>query len=189
MARKKAPPKFDDTVVAAGIDPSLVGFSICYMDANCNIIKFNPVYQDTGDRVDRLIYLATQVEMSIQRMDPDMVFLEGYAFAKGHQAHQLGEIGGQVRRLLRENRCLFQVVPPKTLKKYVTGKGNAKKEVMLHHTYKSWGVGDDVLVDNNQVDSYGLARMAMHTIFLEWKETKERCQIIDRLRAANAQES
>ena len=43
-----------------------------------------------------------------------------------------------------------------TLKKYATGKGNAKKQEMLMQIYKRWGVEFN---DDNAADSYALARL------------------------------
>ena len=43
-----------------------------------------------------------------------------------------------------------------TLKKYASGKGNAKKQEMLLQIYKRWGVEFN---DDNAADSYALARL------------------------------
>jgi crossover junction endodeoxyribonuclease RuvC len=44
-----------------------------------------------------------------------------------------------------------------TLKKFVTGVGNAKKNEMLLKTYQAWGIEFN---DDNAADAYGLAMMA-----------------------------
>ena len=49
------------------------------------------------------------------------------------------------------------LIPPMTLKKYATGKGNSKKQEMLLQMYKRWGVEFN---DDNAADAYALARLA-----------------------------
>ena len=51
----------------------------------------------------------------------------------------------------------YDIIPPNTLKKFITGKGNAKKELMLLKVYKRWGVEFN---DNNMADAYSLAKKA-----------------------------
>ena len=46
-------------------------------------------------------------------------------------------------------------VPPSTLKKFVTGKGNAKKDQMMLAIYKRWGTEFD---NNDAADAYALAQ-------------------------------
>lgn len=62
---------------------------------------------------------------------PDLVVLEGYSYASAHQAHQLGELGGVIRMALRDAMVPHTDIQPGTLKRFATGKGNAKKEDML----------------------------------------------------------
>lgn len=62
------------------------------------------------------------------------VVIEGYSFGTSRQqshAHALGELGGVVRWRLWQAHIPFVDVPPAVLKKYATGKGNARKEEML----------------------------------------------------------
>ena len=51
----------------------------------------------------------------------------------------------------------FKIISPTTLKKFVTGKGNSGKDIMLLEVYKRWNVS---FSNNNLADAYGLARMA-----------------------------
>jgi hypothetical protein len=49
------------------------------------------------------------------------------------------------------------LVPPMTLKKFISGKGNAKKDEIMLQIYKRYGVE---INENNAADAYGLARIA-----------------------------
>lgn len=59
--------------------------------------------------------------------DCDVAIIEGYAFAKGFQAHQIGELGGVLRLGFYQQKLPMVIVPPSKLKKFATGKGSAKK--------------------------------------------------------------
>lgn len=61
----------------------------------------------------------------------DLVVIEGYSMGTARQqshAHALGELGGVVRVALFERGVPFVDVPPATMKKLATGKGNANKD-------------------------------------------------------------
>ena len=73
-------------------------------------------------------------------------------------ASTLGMVHGVVRVALAEVGVPFVLVPPATLKKYVTGKGNAKKPDMRMAVYQRFGLD---LPDDNQVDAYGLRAMGL----------------------------
>ena len=61
----------------------------------------------------------------------DIAVIEGYAFGRHNQAAHLGELGGVVRVALYEAGVRILTVPPASLKRYATGKGNASKEDVL----------------------------------------------------------
>lgn len=106
-----------------GVDPSLNGTAIA-TEAGVHLL-------DPGKRrgVRRLAWLRD--EASVHLVGRRLVVLEGYAYGKGHQAHQIGEWGGVLRLALYDLGVPCLEVPPSTLKQFATGKGNASKEAML----------------------------------------------------------
>jgi len=54
--------------------------------------------------------------------------------------------------------CVF--TPPQ-IKKFVTGKGNAKKELIIKEVYKKWGFETD---NHNTADAYAVARLVQHEV-------------------------
>ena len=62
------------------------------------------------------------------------------------------------RIFLCKKNINYKVITPGTLKKFVTGKGQCKKDLILLKVYKKWGEEFD---DNNLADAYSLARMAI----------------------------
>ena len=87
--------------------------------------------------------------------------MEGTVLAS-QAALVLGELSATVRLAIydmypeEDHRRYPLKVPPMTLKKYASGKGNAKKQEMLLQIYKRWGVEFN---DDNAADSYALARL------------------------------
>ena len=73
-------------------------------------------------------------------------------------ASTLGMVHGVVRVALVEAGVPFVLVAPATLKKYVTGKGNAKKPDMRMAVYQRFGLD---LPDDNRVDAFGLRAMGL----------------------------
>lgn len=87
----------------------------------------------------------------------DVVVIEGYAFNRPNQAHQIGELGGVIRVALSENGLDPVEVPPASLKLFATGKGNAGKEEMLAAAIRRLDYGGH---DHNEADALWLLQMA-----------------------------
>jgi Holliday junction resolvasome RuvABC endonuclease subunit len=87
----------------------------------------------------------------------DLVVLEGYAFGRLNQAHQLGELGGVVRGAHHEAGVPVAIVPPSSVKLFATGKGNAPKDQMLAEAVRVLGYQGH---DHNEADARWLWTMA-----------------------------
>lgn len=145
-----------------GIDQSYSGFAITVLDENDNWKTW--VYKAEGSGIQRLWDIrAFMYDVFYQSFDYYSVkvrdiAMEGYAFGS-QMAHMLGELGGMVKMYCFEEFGFNALlVPPTSLKKYVTGKGTGvQKNQMLLHIYKKWGIE---FTDDNAADSYALARIA-----------------------------
>jgi len=117
-----------------GIDPSLTSTGVAHADGQFTI-------KWPGKGVDRLDDVYRRVISGAIWPDeaPDLVVIEGYAHGRGHQAHQMGELGGVIRLAMRHAGVTFLDVAPPSLKKYATGKGNAGKELVLVEAVKRLG--------------------------------------------------
>jgi hypothetical protein len=152
----------DKSAKYVGIDQSYSGFGITVINAD---LKFQTqVYKSVGSGVERLRDIAMWLgeeffEATHNVQDSAM---EGYAYGST-MSHMLGELGGMVKLECRswwyDNKAKYPlIVPPTTLKKYITGKGTGiQKNQILLHTFKKWGVE---FSDDNAADSYALARIA-----------------------------
>ena len=87
----------------------------------------------------------------------ELVVIEDFV-TRSPAASTLGMMHGIVRVRLREDGHPFVLVPPATLKKYVTGKGNAKKDDMRMAIYQRFGLD---FSDNNQADAFGLMALGL----------------------------
>jgi Holliday junction resolvasome RuvABC endonuclease subunit len=111
--------------------------------------------------------------------DGSFVVLEGYAFTRANQAHQLGELGGLVRYWLWMSNIPWIDVGPNVLKQFVTGKGNSQKSEMMKCVYQRFHVDCS---DDNIADAVGLCMIgrALHGL---WEPTTIiQKQIIEDLR-------
>jgi Holliday junction resolvasome RuvABC endonuclease subunit len=91
--------------------------------------------------------------------DVDLVVIEGYSFGSHNaHAHALGELGGVVRLDLWRHNIPHVDVPPATLKKFATGKGNAGKDEVLAAAIRSFGFAGS---NNNEADAYMLRQMGL----------------------------
>ncbi len=79
----------------------------------------------------RLAWIAAHIRRLAQHHHARFVALEGYAFARPNQAHQLGELGGVIRTTLWGAHIPYLEVAPKTLKLWAAGTGNADKRAMI----------------------------------------------------------
>ena len=120
------------------------------------------VYKSEFRGVQRLVDIynwfdAKFFEFSFNGWQVENVAMEGTVLAS-HSALALGELSAVVKLVLWYNHTEPPLqIPPMTLKKYASGKGNAKKQEMLLQIYKRWGVEFN---DDNAADAYALARLA-----------------------------
>ncbi len=140
--------------VYVGIDQSYSGFAITLLN---NTGHLTTVYKSPLRGIDRLVDIKQHMFNVLQFKSINDVAIEGYAFGS-QMANMLGELGGLVKLSLHELGPYYPlIVPPTSLKKYVTGKGQGvSKSQILLHVYKKWGVE---LNDDNAADSYAMAHL------------------------------
>lgn len=147
-------------VAVVGIDLSLTATGIAYADGSTVTISTKRL---AGP--ERLIHVrdAVRAALDVNEWAPDLVLVEGYAYGRPAQAHQMGELGGVVRVALHEETAEFPhmqwaVVPPSKLKKFATGKGTADKTAMVVAARDRLGWTG---MDHNQADAIWLRAMGL----------------------------
>jgi crossover junction endodeoxyribonuclease RuvC len=116
-----------------------------------------PKGYDRGEA--RLSWITSAVQHLAKVYGTHVAVLEGYAFGRTNQAHQMGELGGVVRLALYQSNVPMAVVPPSSMKKFATGKGNAGKEEVTAAAIRRLGFDGH---DNNVADAMWLLEMALH---------------------------
>jgi crossover junction endodeoxyribonuclease RuvC len=136
-----------------GIDPSLAGTTIATRDG---ITKIVPKI----DGIPRLVLIRNRTIETIALTHPrgscfadPLVVIEGYAFARPNQAHQIGELGGALRLALWAAGLEWVEIAPSQLKLWATGKGNAPKDAVVSAVSARLG---RTFESNDHVDAYVL---------------------------------
>lgn len=114
--------------------------------------------------------------MIYEEARPHVAVIEGYSYASKNQAHQIGEWGGVARYILHDHFVPFVEIPPPTLKKYATGRGNAPKPDMRMELYKRSGLD---VADDNAVDALWLLALGRQlTGDPLWDMPKANCEAL-----------
>ncbi len=177
--------KFEGKLSVPGSSRLYMGIDQSYSGFACMLFSTNGTYQTTVFKselrgIDRLAeiraFLKEQIDSSPFPIDD--IAMEDYAYAGMGKVFHLGELGGMVKLVCKDAGYYPMLVPPTSLKKYVTGKGTGvQKAQMLLYIYKKWGVE---FTDDNAADSYALARLVagMHGLAYE-KEVYDKLQGAD----------
>jgi len=114
------------------------------------------------DELKRIVQIVKEIDLTIKEYAPDgkvdIVVIENLAFGVQNTTSftQLSGLNYFIRELCLKYDWPFVLITPATLKKFVTGKGNSDKNVMLLEIYKKWG---ETFLNDNEADSYALAKL------------------------------
>jgi crossover junction endodeoxyribonuclease RuvC len=152
-----------------GLDPSFNEFGVVILDLKANIVEQRLITSDTKLEADeRIIQLEKEFKFIPTICGLHSVYIEGPSFSSsGKFVLQMGALHYYIRIFLLKKSTNFRIIAPGTLKKFVTGTGKGKKELMLLKVYKKWNVEFD---NNNLCDAYSLARMALEDFKREKNE-------------------
>ena len=178
--------------IFVGIDPGQTEMGLCAFSPSRNVVSMHKPKPKKGTiplvGVDRLSFLMYEIKMWLDELNRlgtvQQICLEGYANGAKYGREASGETRATILLALvgwyglNDPTAYPSIVSPGELKKFVTGNGNAKKELMLLEVYKRWGLS---LTDHNLADAYGLARVA-DALYSGSAVTKFQQDIIDKLR-------
>ena len=133
-----------------GIDASLTSTGIVVLNSDLH----TETIQSKKTGPERLVEIRERIKGTVN--GADLVAIEGYAFARPNQAHQIGELGGVLRVMFHEEKIKYIEAAPSAVKKFATGKGNAKKEDVVLSVYKRWG---KEFKTNDETDAFVLAKI------------------------------
>lgn len=124
-----------------GLDPSISSFGISVLNSNGRLISTSIITTSPDEfktRMERLDYIISELNKVFKLYSNKFVVIEHYAFGKFSSAYSLAELGGVLRYKLYKEDIPFIEIAPTTLKKYFTGRGDAKKEDIKAWIYKRY---------------------------------------------------
>lgn len=147
------------------IDPSLTATGVCY-DTGSD--KFGALHYDEikprklrgSERLDHIhAYLHDILNERPIEHKVRWAVMEGYNYgaARGRgspgRLFDIGELGGMIKSMFYDDSIPLLIVPPASLKMFVTGNGVAQKPEMIAAVEKEWGVETK---SDNVADAVGL---------------------------------
>lgn len=158
-----------------GLDQSFAssGFALLGWDSETNKVSyeysklFHPSIKmhsksDSVALVEHMGFLKHELNSVKEKGEIKSIGVEGIAFgARGATLGTLGAIWGIYTTISLGYADLI-VIPPKSLKKYVTGSGNAEKEEVATVILKKYGLSEDDIETYDQSDALSLAEVAMY---------------------------
>jgi crossover junction endodeoxyribonuclease RuvC len=138
-----------------GLDPSTkTGFVA--LDEHGTVLKQKEL---TGvGTVDPKRMITMIDDIMVHTKSEDVICIEGFGFAS-QRAIQLGGIGWGIRMGLTRRGLSYIEAAPSQLKKFASGKGNLKKDLLAVHIFKNF---DFEHRSDNVRDAYVLAQIARH---------------------------
>ena len=160
-------------MIAVGIDTSYTGTGFAIKDDNgftFKTIKTKP--ENFKDDTDRICFIRDEIIKNIP--NDASVYIEDIFVGHGPSTGaslRLALLAGCVRAGLRDKGIDFTIVQPTMVKKYITGKGNAHKDMIMMTVFKKFGIETS---DNNQADAIVMAAMNYEGYKPERKEKKRK---------------
>lgn len=139
-----------------GLDLALsTGMAVVRADGCCMTAK-QILAPEKLKRYDKATWIANGIMQNMPPREGRLVLIEDYAVGHASSAVAVIELGAIIRYNLAKAGLEWINVPPSTLKKWTTGKGNAKKDAMLVAVRERWGQWFQV---HDVADAYALARL------------------------------
>jgi crossover junction endodeoxyribonuclease RuvC len=145
-----------------GIDPSLTGFALRYVARGGELAhQIKTKSTDFPCFPARLDFIEQEFSRFLLSLEEriELVAIEGFSFGSrgGTMQSEINGLGQTIRLALWRRGLSYVEVPPSTLKKWISGKGNAEKSTMMMEVLDRWGYKS---TDDNDADAYALARLA-----------------------------
>jgi len=152
-------------MITVGLDLSLAKTGICIIQEGgillySGLIKSKPSGDSYLAETKRIVKIAEEIVQKIDEYCPNeapgLVVIEAQAFMARNTSAitQIAGLSHLVRTLLAEFQWKCILVAPSSLKKYITGKGNADKNIVMMEIFKQYG---HTFMEDNTADSFGLS--------------------------------
>jgi crossover junction endodeoxyribonuclease RuvC len=145
-------------MISLGIDLSTSKTGLVLLQASLGVPKVlaEKLIVGKGTGMARVRSVITEIMEFIHGNPHDCIVIEGYSLNTKNSASiiPLVEIGGALRLMFHLDGLKWLDPRATELKKFVTGKGNSPKEIVMMNVLKRWGYEAQ---DNNMADAYGCA--------------------------------
>ena len=145
----------------AGVDLSLNGTAVVIIDEQGKILNKIRLKTKSEDLIEtRLLFIAEKVITFLNSQKLERIYIEGLSYSSsGQSTMELAGLHYIVRCAIHNSTDFtYKMISPPTLKKFVSGVGNCKKNLMLLYAFKKFG---EEFNDDNICDAYCLARLAL----------------------------
>ncbi len=152
-----------------GIDPSLTSLGFARIDIaeikSGNNFTFRGTFVSNvkrGTQLERCVQMWRDIR--IETHNPDLVFIEDYAYGKPHKMAALGELGGILRLMLsRYSAFQLEAIPVAigSWKKFLCGRGNLNKDEFKLQVYKKFDIECST---NDEAAAIAIADFGAHLV-------------------------
>jgi crossover junction endodeoxyribonuclease RuvC len=148
-------------MIFCGIDTSLSASGFCKIEQDTvEFCTIKTKLEGFSNDLDRFKYISDSIISKIPK-DTNMIVIEDVFIpvSKAHMgaAIKLAMLAGYVRMMLYKTKIPFSIVAPTSIKKYLTGSGNAPKDQMAVHLFKNFNI---ITKNNNECDAVAMAFLA-----------------------------
>ena len=174
-----------------GIDPSLTGTGVCLyplgFSATTVLRSFSsPAAGSLAERFNRYRKLRNDILAMFTERHILLIAIEGYSMhSKGQAITSICEFGSVLRNALLEAARIHKApifeVAPTSLKKFVTGKGNANKTAMIANIIRRWDV--DCERTEDEYEAYAMAVLGACLTGRKDTETAAQRSVVDTILA------
>jgi len=155
-------PSYQDKEFFVGIDPSLTGNAVVIINDKGELIqeKLISTYKECYLCPEqRILDIFNDVKFIANIRKLHSVCIEGLSYMSASPTlFERCALLYSMTMFMFDRDIKYKVVPPMTLKKFVTDNGHAKKDQMMESIRTRWGID---FKDDNLADAYGLARLAL----------------------------
>lgn len=154
--------------VTVGIDLSLTSTAVGTLDLSSGEVVLNRVRSSgskdasLSEKLARYRRLASDITEQVVKVKPLAVAIEGAQFStsKDTSAHRRAGLWWHTVNLIASEGIAILEVPPTTLKKWATGKGNAGKDMMVAAGARRWAN----VAQNDEADAAWLADLVAYCL-------------------------
>jgi len=141
----------------SGIDHSMNSTGLIILDIDNNIIVQKNITSNVKlSDEERIKNIGDEILSELLKFPKIECCIEGISYAStGRGVVQQASLHCYICILLLKYDIKYVKCPPNSLKKFVTGKGQCKKDLMMLKTFQKWNVE---FPNSDLCDAYGLAR-------------------------------